>query len=61
MWIFNDDIGMEFGIDKCATLVLKRGKYTKLDVISLPDGRIMEGLIEGPGYKYIGIIQLDHI
>ena len=24
--IFSDDIGMEFGIDKCATLVLKRSK-----------------------------------
>ena len=26
VWIFSDDIGMEFGIDKCATLVLKRSK-----------------------------------
>ena len=25
--IFSDDIGMEFGIDKCPTLVLKRGNY----------------------------------
>ena len=61
MWIFNDDSRMEFGIDKCATLVLKRGKYTKFDVISLSDERIMEGLIEGPDYKYVGIIQPDHI
>ena len=52
---------MEFGIDKCATLVLKRGKYTKFDAISLSDERIMEGLIEGPDYKYVGIIQPDHI
>ena len=28
--IFSDDIDMEFGIDKCATLVLKRGKTTNL-------------------------------
>ena len=28
--IFSDDIGMEFGIDKCATLVLKRGKLQNL-------------------------------
>ena len=31
--IFCDDIGMEFGIDKCATLVLKRWKITKFDGI----------------------------
>ena len=28
--IFSDDIGMEFGIDKCATLVLKGGKLQNL-------------------------------
>ena len=31
--IFCDDIGMEFEIDKCATLVLKRWKITKFDGI----------------------------
>ena len=29
--IFSDNIGMEFGIDKCATLVLQRRKITKFD------------------------------
>ena len=53
---FIDDIGMEFGIDKCATLVLKRGKITKFEGISLPDRRVMKGLIEGAGYKYLGIL-----
>ena len=57
--IFSDDIGMEFWIDKCATLVLKRGKITKFNGISLPDGKVMKGLIEGAGYKYLGIIQAD--
>ena len=32
--IFSDDIGMEFGIGKCATLVLKRGEITESDGIS---------------------------
>ena len=59
--IFSDDIGMEFGIKKCATLVLKRGKITKFDGISLPGGKVMKGLIEGAGYKYIGIIHADQI
>ena len=59
--IFSDDIGMEFGIDVCATLVLKRGKFIKFDWISLPDRRLMKGLIEGAGYKYLGILQADEI
>ena len=58
---FSDDIAMEFVIDKCATLVMKRGKITKFDGISLPDGRVMKGLIEGAGYKYLGILQADQI
>ena len=45
VWIFSDDIGMEFGIDKCATLVLKRWKIKKFDGIPLPDGKAMKGLI----------------
>ena len=59
--IFSDDIGMEFGIEKCATIVLKRGKITKFDGISLPDGKVMKRLIEGAGYKYLGIIQAGQI
>ena len=51
--IFNDDLGMKFGINKYATLVLKRGKITKFDGISLPDRRVMKALIEGAGYKYL--------
>ena len=35
--IFSDDVGMEFEIDKYATLVLKREEITKFDGISLPD------------------------
>ena len=54
--IFSDDIGMEFRIDTCATLVLKREKFTKFDGISLPDGKLMKVLIEEAGYKYLGII-----
>ena len=61
VWIFSDDIGMEFGIDKCATLVLKRWKIKKFDGIPLPDGKVMRGLIEGAGYKYLGILQADQI
>ena len=59
--IFSDDIGMEFGIYTCTTLVLKRGKLTKFDEISLPDGTVMKVLIEEAVYKYLGVIQADQI
>ena len=59
--ILSDGNGMEFGINKYAILVLKRGKITKFDGISLPDGGVMKGLIEGAGYKYLGILQADQI
>ena len=59
--IFSDDIGMEFGIDTWATLVLKRGKLTKFDGISLPDGTVMKVLIEEAVYKYLGVIEADQI
>ena len=52
---------MEFCMDKCGTLVLKRGKMKNFDGISLPDARVMKGLIEGAGYKYLGILKADQI
>ena len=48
-------------IDKCARLVLKKGKIIKFDGILFPDGRVVKGLIEGTGYKYLGILQADQI
>ena len=35
--VFSEDIGMEFGIEKCAVLVMKRGKVVKSEGIKLPD------------------------
>ena len=39
--IFSDDVGMLFGLDKCAVLVLKRGKTVRTEGIELPDGKHM--------------------
>ena len=39
--VFSSDIGMDFGIEKCATMVMKRGKLDKSEGIRLPDGRII--------------------
>ena len=47
--IFNYGFDMEIDIDRCPTLVPKKGKITKADRISLLDGRSMKGLIERAG------------
>ena len=55
--VFSEDIGMEFGIEKCAMLVIEKGKIVKL--IELPDGRAIKSLQEGESYKYLGILEAD--
>ena len=51
MRIFSNDIGMEFGIEKCAVLIIKRGKMTHSEGITLPDDKKIRSLKEGEGYK----------
>ena len=54
------DVGMEFGIKKCGVLVLKRGKIAKMEGVVLPDGQVMKE-IEDRGYRYLGILETDHL
>ena len=44
--IFSTDIGMQFGIDKCAMLVMKKGKIVKSDGIQLPNDKVIKSLEE---------------
>ena len=57
--IFSKDIGMEFGIEKCAMLVIEKGKIVKSVGIELPDGKVIESLQEGESSKYLGILEAD--
>ena len=59
--VVSEDIGMKFGIEKCAMLVLKRGNITKSDGIVLPDDTIIKAMNEGDSYKYLGIMEADQI
>ena len=61
MRIFSEDIAMDFGIDKCAKLMLRRGKVTASDGIELPDGREIKSLDEGSSYKYLRILEADRV
>ena len=54
--VYSRDIGLEFGLDKCAVLVMKRGNKVRYEGIQLPDGRMIEELDDG-GYKYLGILE----
>ena len=55
---FSEDIGMEFGIEKCGVLVLKRRKVDKVKSrgLNLPNGKLMK-TIDEERYKYLGILE----
>ena len=57
---FSIDIGIEFVIKKCGMLVLKRGKIAKMEGVVLPDGQVMKK-VEDRGYRYLGILETDHL
>ena len=38
--VFSENIGMEFGIEKCAMLLIEKGKIVKSVGIELPDGKV---------------------
>ena len=58
--LFSEDIGMQFGLNKCGVLVLKRGKIVKQNGITFPNGQMMKEIDES-GYKYLGIVEVDKI
>ena len=56
VYVFSEDIGIEFGLKKCGVLVLKRGNVGKKNGITLPDGHA-EKQIDEDGYRYLGILE----
>ena len=57
--VFSKDIGLEFGVEKCAILVEEKGKVVKSVGIELPDGKVIKSLQGGENYKYLGILEAD--
>ena len=41
-------------------LVLKRRKIAKMEGVLLPDEQVMKA-IEDTGYRYLGILETDHL
>ena len=58
--MISEDIGMEFGINKCGTATMKRGKLIKSNGIKLSNGETINEVDE-KGYKYLGILELDKV
>ena len=59
--IYSQDIGMEFGKEKCAMLVMKNGKRHMTDGMELPNHDKIIALGENEIYKYLGILEADTI
>ena len=59
--VFSSDINMEFGIEKCGILVMKKGKYAKSDGIKLPNEKEIQEIDLEKGYKYVGVLEADVI
>jgi hypothetical protein len=57
---FSSDIKMEFGLEKCASLKIVKGKKTHSAGISTPDGSTLQDLAD-EGYRYLGILESDRI
>lgn len=60
--IVSSDINMEFGISKCASLIMKRGKLSESKGIKMPDNKVIRGMDDPEDeYKYLGILEIDDI
>ena len=57
--IFSNDIGMAFGLGKCATIKMKRGKLVEMERVPLAEGNEISPLEEDGEYKYLGMLVAD--
>ena len=59
--IYSQDIGMEFGIEKCAMLVMKSGKRHLTEGMELPNQDKIRTLGENETHKYLSVLEADTI
>ena len=58
--IFCNELSMEFDLDKCATLIIIKGKVTQTQDMNLPKNNIKRLNLDET-YKYLDILQADDI
>ena len=59
--IYSQEIGMGFGLEKCAMLVMKSVKRHLTDGMELPSQDKIITLRENETYKYLGNLEADTI
>ena len=52
---FSDDIGLEFGLNKCAKATFIEGKFTLITAVELDINTTIRELDKDETYKYLGI------
>ena len=57
--VLSEDIVMEFGVEKCAMLVMEKGKIVNLGGIELPNCKVIKSLEEVESCEYLGILEAD--
>jgi hypothetical protein len=58
---FSDDIHTEFGLDKCAKVVFKKGNLIRLQNLVVDINREIQELEQAKTYKYLGTEKSDGI
>ena len=60
--VVTTDMRMGFGINKCAMLIMKRGRLTHSEGITLRENLQIRGMKENDdGYKYLGVLEVEGI
>ena len=57
--MFSDDVGLSFGLDKCAKLLVTRGRVVPSDSMSLSRDISIRELNVGECYKYLGFFESE--
>ena len=57
--MFSADVGLTFGLDKCAKLSVVRGKLKPSGDAVLPAGVNIRELLVGETYKYLGLFEAE--
>ena len=59
--VFSQDIGMEFGLEKCAIVLMKRGRLEETSDMMLPNGGEIKAMGTDSQYRYLGVLEADTI
>ena len=59
VWVFSKDIGMEFRVRRCATVIMKRGIISRSEAMQQHNIEVIKYI--GEGYKYLDILETDKL